>query len=44
MMKSVGLNVEFLKRVKIGALPLGNLPTGKYRKLTKQELDLLLKN
>jgi 23S rRNA pseudouridine2605 synthase len=44
MMQAVGLKVKALKRVKIGALPLGNLPTGKYRKLTKQELELLLKN
>lgn len=44
MMQAVGLKVMALKRIKIGSLPLGNLPTGKYRKLTKQELDLLLKN
>lgn len=44
MMQAVGLKVLALKRIKIGSLPLGNLPTGKYRKLTKQELDLLLKN
>ncbi len=44
MMQAVGVKVMALKRIKIGSLPLGNLPTGKYRKLTKQELDLLLKN
>lgn len=44
MMESVGLEVVYLKRIKIGSLPLGNLPTGKYKKLTKKELDLLLKN
>ena len=44
MMQAVGVKVMALKRIKIGSLPLGNLPTGKYRKLTKQELELLLKN
>ncbi len=44
MMESVGLEVIYLKRIKIGSLPLGNLPTGKYKKLTKKELDLLLTN
>lgn len=44
MMEVVGLRVVFLKRIKIGSLPLGNLPCGKFRKLTKKELELLLKN
>lgn len=44
MMEAVGLKVKYLKRIKIGSLPLGNLPCGKYKKLTKKELELLLKN
>ena len=43
MMNAVGLNVLYLKRIKIGGLPLGNLPLGKYRKLSNSEINLLLK-
>lgn len=42
MMHSVGKEVIFLKRVKMGALDLPkDLETGEYRKLTETELDLL---
>lgn len=44
MVDAVGLKVVYLKRIKIGSLHLGNLPLGKSKKLTKNELDLLLKN
>ena len=44
MFEAVGLKVKYLCRIKIGSLPIGNLPLGKYKKLTKQELELLLKN
>lgn len=44
MFEAVGLKVKYLARIKIGSLPLGNLPLGKYKTLTKTELDLLLKN
>lgn len=43
MVDAVGLKVLYLKRIKIGMLPLGNLPIGKYRKLNKEEINLLLK-
>lgn len=42
MMRSVGKEVTFLKRVKMGGLHLpADLNTGEYRKLTELELDLL---
>ena len=37
-----GLKVKHLKRVRIGRLELGNLGDGKYRTLTRHDLDLLL--
>jgi len=36
-----GLEVLALKRVAIGSVKLGNLPPGKWRHLTKEEIDLL---
>ena len=44
MCDAVGLKVIKLQRIKIGNLELGNLPIGKYRHLTKQEINSFLKN
>lgn len=42
MMHSVGKEVTFLKRIKMGALDLpADLETGEYRQLTDRELELL---
>lgn len=42
MMHSVGKEVTFLKRIKMGGLSLpGDLETGEYRQLTETELQLL---
>ena len=44
MCKEVGFKVLGLKRVSEGGLSLGNLPMGKWRHLTKAEVDLIEKN
>lgn len=36
-----GIHIEKLKRIRIGALELGNLPSREYRKLTSREIALL---
>lgn len=41
MLDQVGQPVLALKRVAVGGLRLGNLPYGKYRHLTKEEISLL---
>lgn len=41
MLKAVGNEVIYLKRVAIGPLPLGDLPRGKWRKLTPREIETL---
>ena len=41
MLAEVGHYVTFLKRIQQGALSLGDLPTGKYRVLTEEEIKLL---
>ena len=41
MCDAVGLEVIRLKRTSVGPLRLGNLPSGKYRELTKQEIMAL---
>ena len=41
MCASVGLSVLRLQRIAIGALTLGDLPVGKWRKLTDSELAYL---
>ena len=41
MCESLGLEVISLRRVSIGALKLGNLPTGQWRYLTKNQVNLL---
>ncbi len=41
MCEAVGYPVLRLKRVNIGGVPLGNLPTGKWRHLTEAELKKL---
>ena len=42
MFAAIGINVLGLKRVKFGNLVLGDLPYGKYRSLTQDEIDYLL--
>lgn len=41
MIEKFGYKVLSLKREKIGELALGDLPEGKYRKLTKEEIEYL---
>ncbi len=41
MFSQVGHYVTFLKRIQQGTLSLGNLETGKYRALTKEEIENL---
>ncbi len=41
MFEVIGLQILQLTRVKIGELQLGDLPLGKYRKLTKEDLAML---
>lgn len=43
MCESVCLTITQLKRVQVGSLRLGELKTGEYRRLTKQEIGELLK-
>ena len=42
MFKAVGHPVSRLKRVRIGNLRLGNLPSGQYRLLTREEISALI--
>lgn len=39
MCEAVGINLLNLRRIKIGSVELGTLQTGKYRYLTKQEIE-----
>ena len=41
MFLTVGKEVKFLKRIKIGDLGMGSLNRGDVRKLTKEEVDYL---
>ncbi len=41
MLDRVGRSVIKLQRVRIGSLPLGTLPTGAYRHLTREEIEAL---
>ena len=41
MCDAVGLKVKRLRRVAIGKLELGDLPMGKWRELTKEEVRYL---
>jgi 16S rRNA U516 pseudouridylate synthase RsuA-like enzyme len=41
MFEAVGYRVERLLRIRIGNLPLGDLPSGHWRALTKSELRSL---
>ena len=43
MFETLGYEVKNLKRVKIGELTLKDLEVGKYRKLTKEEIEYLKK-
>lgn len=44
MCAAVGLKVTKLRRIAIGALSLGDLPIGKWRHLTEEEVQYLLTN
>ncbi|MBL7054188.1 rRNA pseudouridine synthase [Candidatus Woesearchaeota archaeon] len=37
--KELGLRIKFLKRIRIGMLNLGDLTEGKYRKISKKEIE-----
>jgi 16S rRNA U516 pseudouridylate synthase RsuA-like enzyme len=41
MFEAIGYRVERLLRIRIGNLPLGDLPSGHWRALTKSELRSL---
>ncbi len=41
MLDAVGVNVMSLKRISVGSLTLGNLPEGKWRKLSDAEINKL---
>lgn len=41
MFETIGKNVDFLKRIKIGEMGLGHLERGKVRKLTQEEIFYL---
>ena len=43
MLQSVGHRVDYLKRIRIGSLTLGDLKSGQWRMLTKQEVEALRK-
>ena len=43
MFEAVGCTVTYLKRLSMGALTLGDLPKGGYRKLTEEEVQALQK-
>lgn len=43
MCDAVNINVKKLKRVRIGALELGELKVGQYRHLTKKEIKELMR-
>ena len=44
MCESAGLPVRYLKRIQHGKLKLGDLPKGKWRRLTKEEIKSLRAN
>ena len=44
MIKEIGSEVMELKRLQIGDLRLGKLPTGAWRELTRSEINLLKNN
>ncbi|MFC1705147.1 pseudouridine synthase [Nanoarchaeota archaeon] len=39
ILEKLGLEVKFLKRIKVGKLALGDLKQGKYKNLTKKEIE-----
>ena len=41
MLDAVGCKLEYLKRIKIGTVELGNLPIGRWRYLTSHEINYL---
>ena len=43
LVQKTGQKVKDLRRIRIGALVLGKLEEGEYRKMTKNEIDLFLK-
>ena len=44
MFEAVGCRVDYLRRIKIGTVELGNLPLGRWRHLTSHEISYLMKN
>lgn len=44
MFEAVGCHVDYLRRIKIGTVELGNLPLGRWRHLTSHEISYLIKN
>ena len=42
MFSKLNANIKTLKRVQIGSIKLGDLPVGRYRKLTQKEYKMLL--
>ena len=44
MCEAAGLKIRRLTRVSIGKISLGSLPTGRWRRLTKKEIDYLMNN
>lgn len=43
MLDAVGCKVKLLRRIEVGTIKLGNLKTGRYRHLTKSEVQSLLR-
>lgn len=43
MFEAVGCRVDYLRRIKIGTVELGNLPLGRWRYLTSHEINYLMK-
>ena len=41
MLEAVGCKLDYLKRIKIGTVELGNLPLGRWRHLTSHEINYL---
>lgn len=41
LLNAAGVQVESLKRIRIGSLQLGQLPVGQWREMTKREMELI---
>ncbi len=44
IMQKLGLKIKFLKRIRIGKLNLGNLEEGRYKELTKKDIEMIFKD